>query len=270
MADLAPQLTAEAAALNALVATCEHDLHTTALGCPYCRRDTRQRDLLRDAARLIDSITAVLDKVGIPDPPKPLLQRLEDEMADYEMVLEHAAVVFDHVTGGRISKPNTLASVVCSVADDHYSELAREEDADLRADVGSVDATHAFVMRVLRVLAKYDQHDAVWWRTDREYAPVTFIVGCNDFFYWGSADGERLTADNVDVFEQAFSDCKALGHACFGPLLFCARVRRMRPQGCCYPKERELWPLFDACGPKREVDLGNPDRHPEDDGDGFA
>lgn len=43
--------------------------------------------------------------------------------------------------------------------------------------------------------------------------------------------------------------------------LFACRSRKMRPQGACYPDDHpELWPLFDACGPEREVGMGNPYR----------
>lgn len=41
--------------------------------------------------------------------------------------------------------------------------------------------------------------------------------------------------------------------------LFAARVRGMRPQGACYKGyPKDLWPLFDACGPERETGMGNP------------
>ena len=38
----------------------------------------------------------------------------------------------------------------------------------------------------------------------------------------------------------------------YGTELFSARVRKMRPQGASYKLyPKELWPLFDACGPER-------------------
>jgi hypothetical protein len=45
--------------------------------------------------------------------------------------------------------------------------------------------------------------------------------------------------------------------------LFVCRERKMRPQGAVYPEDRRFWPLFDACGPEREVGLGNPHASPE-------
>lgn len=41
--------------------------------------------------------------------------------------------------------------------------------------------------------------------------------------------------------------------------LYAARVRHERPQGACYAAyPRQLWPMFDAVGPEREVGIGNP------------
>jgi hypothetical protein len=120
----------------------------------------------------------------------------------------------------------------------------------------------AFILRVFR--ASTSAHDFIGssgdlcWRTDGEYAPVTFFFNCNDLFYWACADCEDLTPENIDVWEQAIADCKAANET-YGTIwadsLFCCRVRGERPQNCCYPKDHpELWPLFDACGPERTDD----------------
>lgn len=130
----------------------------------------------------------------------------------------------------------------------------------------------AFVLRVLRLMAEHDNCDGIWWRTDGEYAPVTFFINCNDLLFWGCADCERVTPENIDRLEQAYLDCLAAGdkHGLWGNGVFCARVRQMRPQGACYPKNSPtITALLDACGPKRDVDLGNPHKHP-DDGGGYA
>lgn len=125
-----------------------------------------------------------------------------------------------------------------------------------------------FILKVLRIFNGFDgpSCDAIWWRTDGEYAPVTFLVNCNDEFWWASADCERLTPENLPILERAIADCKAavprLGKI-WASTLFVARVRGMRPQGAAYPSERALWPLFDACGPEREVDFGNPKSAPK-------
>ena len=108
-------------------------------------------------------------------------------------------------------------------------------------------------MRILSATA-FNNCDDIWWRVDGEYAPLTIFVNCNDLFFWGCSDAEMITIDNIDVFEQAYKD--SIDH---GGLLFCCRVRGMRPQGAYYKYlDDGEKPLFDACGPEREIKLGNP------------
>lgn len=123
-----------------------------------------------------------------------------------------------------------------------------------------------FVYDVLSIFA-FDNTEDIWWRTDGKYAPVTFFVLCNDLFWWGTADLEQITPDNLPALKQAFVDAgEAADHGVsLAAYLFCARQRGMRPQGAQYKYiEPELQPLFDACGPARTVELGNPKRHPSE------
>jgi hypothetical protein len=122
-----------------------------------------------------------------------------------------------------------------------------------------------FLIRCLRATS-FDNCDDLWWRTDGAYAPVALFINCNDVFWWGTGDCERITPENIGVLEQSYVDAKAacdIGSA-YGGTLFCARVRKIRPQGAAYPDEPSLWPLFDACGPERAVGMGNPKPHPAD------
>jgi len=124
------------------------------------------------------------------------------------------------------------------------------------------EATSAFVLRVLQITGVFagELCGDIYWRTDGEYAPVTFWIGCNDLFDWGSADSEQITPENLPILERSIADATAsceVGRA-YASTLFCCRVRGMRPQGACYPKEKALWPLLDACGPERKVGFGNP------------
>ena len=81
-------------------------------------------------------------------------------------------------------------------------------------------------------------------------------VNCNDLFFWGCADAENINEELMVEFNQAVSDC---GDLRIGAELYCARRREMRPQGACYSYyDKALWPLFDACGPERDVGFGNP------------
>lgn len=121
------------------------------------------------------------------------------------------------------------------------------------------------ILRVLHAVAEADHTDMIWWRTDDEYAPVTFLVNCNDCFYWATADCEEITPDKLQLFEQTLKDAKA---ACdgFGTIyageLFAARCRKLRPQNASYALyPPEMWGLFDESGPPRDTDaapFGNP------------
>jgi hypothetical protein len=50
------------------------------------------------------------------------------ELHDYSVLLEHVPKVYMHITGGKISKPNTLAGAVIAEADDSYSNEEVVED----------------------------------------------------------------------------------------------------------------------------------------------
>lgn len=124
-------------------------------------------------------------------------------------------------------------------------------------------------MKIFQATA-FDDCDELWWRTDGEYAPITFFVNCSDMFYWACAESEEVTPENVDLLVQSFGDCKATDrHSYYGGTLFAARSRKMRPQGYAYPLSRELhegsevdpkrlakakkiWKLFDSAGPPRQ------------------
>ena len=117
-----------------------------------------------------------------------------------------------------------------------------------------------FVLRVLRTYEPMDLEE-VLWRTDGKYAPVTFWAGCNDCFWWATADTEEITPENIHLLEQAKKDCGP-DHRDLFNILFAAQVRKMRPQGAFYRAvPKELWSLFDACGPERNpTERGNTPR----------
>lgn len=119
------------------------------------------------------------------------------------------------------------------------------------------------IRRAFAVFNGFDgpSHDELWWRTDAEYAPVTLLVNCNDLFFWGCADAEHLEPDNIADLEKAVADAKEAGDERHGHLLWVARKRGLRPQGAYYKYFKEgIKPLFDACGPEREIGFGNPEK----------
>lgn len=58
------------------------------------------------------------------------IEQVKRELHDYHVILENVSKVYMHVTGGKVSKENTLAGVVCELADEHYEELYQEEAPD--------------------------------------------------------------------------------------------------------------------------------------------
>jgi hypothetical protein len=118
-----------------------------------------------------------------------------------------------------------------------------------------------FTIRVLTLIRQKDLHSTFYWITDGEYAPLTFFLNCNDLMAWGASGCYDITPDNIDRLEKTIEECEAIDcydGAIIGCDLFVCRERKMRPQGAVYPEDRRFWPLFDACGPEREVGLGNP------------
>lgn len=115
------------------------------------------------------------------------------------------------------------------------------------------DAELTLIKRTLAAMADEHTDDLFWHNSDPTKDAGLFVL-CNDVFFWGSADGETVTADNIETLEQAMKDGGR-----DGAWLFVARVRGERPQGAAYSYiEAERWPLFDAAGPERETGMGNP------------
>jgi hypothetical protein len=114
-----------------------------------------------------------------------------------------------------------------------------------------------YKINLLKLAAAHDIREDLFWNES-----LDFFVVCSDFFCWGVADltGIYSQAD-VDLLKQAIVDCEAakqLGSV-YAALLYCARKAQMRPQGAYYNHiDKVLWTLFDACGPEREVSMGNP------------
>lgn len=122
----------------------------------------------------------------------------------------------------------------------------------------------SFMLAVLGLLAEMDRYsEPIYWATHDGYAPITFFVNCNDFFWWATADAERLMPEDLPMLRQALTDSKKCcdeGKGAeggedddWGFLLFCARKRKMRPQQPAYPTDARLRALFDACGPNRQT-----------------
>lgn len=127
------------------------------------------------------------------------------------------------------------------------------ESAEWKAD------QYDFFRRVLNISFTEDAAELYWTLDEDNHIHVS--VNCSDRFWWGTADSEEITPENIDLFEQAYEDAAKAegGDPVYNDILFVARVRKMRPQGYCYRNyPPALAALFDACGPEREVGLLNP------------
>ena len=58
------------------------------------------------------------------------MEQLKSELYDYHFIIGNTAKVFCELTGSRISKPNTLADVVITVANDVMSENFKRDMAE--------------------------------------------------------------------------------------------------------------------------------------------
>lgn len=56
------------------------------------------------------------------------VDQVKRELHDYKVVMDNATTVYMHVTGGKVSKLNTDADVVCNLADESYEQLYLEEN----------------------------------------------------------------------------------------------------------------------------------------------
>lgn len=107
-----------------------------------------------------------------------------------------------------------------------------------------------FVRRILVLIAEYDCQDDIFWDED-----LNFFVNCNDFFFWGVADAEIINPGDLELFKKSLEEADD-----FGPLLFVARKRKMRPQNAAYEKiiPSQYHKLFNECGSEREIGFFNP------------
>lgn len=113
----------------------------------------------------------------------------------------------------------------------------------------------SFLEKVMTFVAKHDLSWDISWTED-----LKFFVLCNDFFFWACSDLEDLTEENFPEFVKAVEDAGTEG-----PLLFCARQKKMRPQGAFYKHlDKKNWHLFDACGEERKSDMANPEERPKE------
>ena len=126
----------------------------------------------------------------------------------------------------------------------------------------------AFITRVMQIfsLSHADSYSSVFWRVDD--GELRLFANVSDTFFWGGSDAEQITFATLSDLERAYADLKEVKAEMFTAELYAARIRKMRPQGACDPSGHDMstWKrvheLFDACGPERPIDMGNPRKSP--------
>jgi hypothetical protein len=89
------------------------------------------------------------------------------------------------------------------------------------------------IIRLLKILAKHDGHEDVFWREDKE-GELHFCVNTNDVFYWATSDAEEILDEDLDDLEQAYNDSREAGKyriGIYGSLLWVCR--KLRKNGLC-------------------------------------
>lgn len=142
---------------------------------------------------------------------------------------------------------------------DQYEEYKAHDISRMQAaiDLGPGKVCEKLVSMKRHGLVNFDEGVMMRFEGGR----LRFFANIPDLFWWGGGDCEEITDDNVDLYIKSCIDlCSVRWYASreHGGALFASRVRGMRPQGAAYPTHKELWPLFDACGPEREKGMGNP------------
>ena len=70
------------------------------------------------------------DKDELTEDGRPTLEAIQNELSDYRMLLDFIPQVYSEITGGMLSKPNYLPSVVVSAAEEYFDRVIREDIAE--------------------------------------------------------------------------------------------------------------------------------------------
>lgn len=60
------------------------------------------------------------------------VEELENDLKDFETVIRHCSIIYDHASGGVISKPMTDPHVVMDMLDDRITEQVNEAEIEAR------------------------------------------------------------------------------------------------------------------------------------------
>lgn len=133
------------------------------------------------------------------------------------------------------------------------NQSVSDETLDFMRDVSlrelKRDVDTDFIIDLLKLAVKYEIEDNLLWDDD-----LSVAILCNDVFFWATADAEEITKETLLILEKSLEDDNRNG-----AILYCARQRKMRPQGAIYKHlDEDKWHLYNECGSEREVRPGNP------------
>ena len=110
-----------------------------------------------------------------PDGANP--QQVQNELHDYNMILENVSKVYDHITDGRITKANTLATEVVNATEESYGKIIEKAEAKNKRLVEALSDVHKILQEEAALCAmtegaikKYHQGNSKLL----EYASVFF------------------------------------------------------------------------------------------------
>lgn len=108
-----------------------------------------------------------------------------------------------------------------------------------------------FMTKLLVLVSEYDVRESLYWDED-----LNFYIICNDIFWWATSDAEDITEETLPILEQALEDAGDTGYD--GPYLYCARQRKMRPQGAAYKYiDESNYVYFDEFPERDDTEPGN-------------
>lgn len=124
-----------------------------------------------DFGRVFKWDPLVADRWGTPSSHQFAVRRLvaeiaalreesERQRAEFEAIEHEVALVYDHITGGRCTKPNTIAVQVIAEADEHYQRYADEQEKDARDEERGANA--ALRQALLSVKRGTDKGQPCW------------------------------------------------------------------------------------------------------------
>ena len=111
----------------------------------------KDRDTLLRALDEQEDAFGQLQKQTIEDAEEigRLQRALDDEIHDIAMVSQEVSRVYDYLTNGRISKPNTKAEAVLAVIEEVQNKVIQEETADMRHALDEANEKHGWLQAEL-------------------------------------------------------------------------------------------------------------------------